>query len=218
MPKPTAIVYVDGFNLYKGRIEKRPEWKWLDVGSFARDVLNDFEVIDVHYFTASVRAKANPRDPRAPDRQHALLRALEGTGVRVHRDSNFSMQPSSARMRAGDRNDDLGWVDIWKVQEKGTDVKLAVQLLLDSMDRLADSYWIVSSDSDLASAIAASRTRFGARVGVVYPRGEESGEFRKLGVESVHVHDKHLASNQLSDPALTQRGSHVHRPKEWRKQ
>ena len=58
---------------------------------------------------------------------------------------------------------------VYKVQEKGSDVKLATQLLMDALDGLAQTYVIVSSDSDLAHHIEVAKRRFGIRVGVLLP-------------------------------------------------
>ena len=32
--------YIDGFNLYKGALQKRPELKWLDLRSYCQSRLN----------------------------------------------------------------------------------------------------------------------------------------------------------------------------------
>lgn len=51
MPKPSAIVYVDGFNLYKGQLESRPAKKWLNLVALFDDVLDAYDAHHVHYFT-----------------------------------------------------------------------------------------------------------------------------------------------------------------------
>lgn len=98
--KPTAIVYVDGFNLYKGQLEKRPANKWLDLVALFDDVLGHFDVLHVHYFTARIKGRMNPEDPQAPNRQAAYLRALRTLDrLTVHDDSLFSVHHGYAALR-----------------------------------------------------------------------------------------------------------------------
>lgn len=57
MNKPRAIVYVDGFNFYKGQLESRPANKWLNLVGLFDDVLDAYEVAHVHYFTARSKGR-----------------------------------------------------------------------------------------------------------------------------------------------------------------
>ena len=75
MPKPTAILYVDGFNLYRRCLQGHPEVKWLDLRAFAVGLLPAFDVVKVHYFTAKVKPGASP-ERNAHQRQDAYLRAV----------------------------------------------------------------------------------------------------------------------------------------------
>lgn len=218
MSKPKAIVYVDGFNLYKGQLESRPANKWLNLVSLFDDVLDAYEVVHVHYFTARIKGRMNPEDPTAPDRQDAYIRALRTLPrITVHDDSLFTVHHGHARE----------WVDgkekppftrhhVYKVQEKGSDVKLATQLLMDALDGLADTYVIVSSDSDLARPIEVTRTRFKARVGVLYPRDERTKLFEAAGIDfSLYLRPSYAARNQLPDVVQTGRQA-IKRPASWK--
>ena len=68
-------VYVDGFNLYYGALRGQP-YRWLNLRALRRGASSrpGDEVHRIRYFTAPVRPL--PRDPGAPDRQAAYLRAL----------------------------------------------------------------------------------------------------------------------------------------------
>lgn len=216
MPKPSAVVYVDGFNLYKGQLESRPGNKWLDLQKLFDALLDDYDVTRIHYFTANVRGRANPDDPTAPDRQAAYLRAIDSLDrVVVHR-SQFTIHPSRARLRVTDR---VEWVDVWKVQEKGSDVKLAVQLVVDAVDGEYEAFVVVSSDSDLAAAIEVAVGRCGRRVIVVYPRDERTRDFERVGVFStLYLHPSLVERCQLPDTVLAASGKPVRRPASWKKQ
>ncbi len=216
MCKPTAVVYVDGFNLYKGQLESRPANKWLDLQKLFDTLLSDFEVQRIHYFTANVRGGANPDDPSAPDRQAAYLRALGSLPrVVIHR-SQFTIHPSRARLR---NTPDVRWADVWKVQEKGSDVKLAVQLVVDAVDGAYDTYVVVSSDSDLSAAIHVAINRCRRRVIVVYPRDERTRDFEKAGVRSsLYLRPSLAAASQLPRVVVARSGRPVRRPDCWNEQ
>ena len=217
MSRPAAIVYVDGFNLYKGQLENRPQNKWLDLVALFDDVLDDYEVLHVHYFTARIKGRMNPEDPHAPDRQHAYLRALATLDrLTVHDDSLFTVHHGFAREWVdGKEKPPLRRHHVYKVQEKGSDVKLATQLLMDALDGLARTLVVVSSDSDLAHPIAVAKRRFGVRIGVVYPRDERTKLFEKAGIDfSLYLRPSFAARNQLPDVVQTAKRP-VHRPQSW---
>src|SRR5690606_9760805 len=65
---PTALVYVDGFNLYRQLLEGQPQYKWLDLTALADQVLPDYRVIGVRYFTAKIKQLPG-KDASAPQRQ-----------------------------------------------------------------------------------------------------------------------------------------------------
>lgn len=218
MDKPPALVYVDGFNLYKGQLESRPANKWLDLVALFDDVLDDFDVQHVHYFTARIKGRMNPEDPKAPDRQDAYIRALRTLRrLTVHDDSLFTVHHGDAREWIdGKEQPPLTRHHVYKVQEKGSDVKLATQLLMDSLDGLAQTYVVVSSDSDLARPIEVAKQRLGARVGVLYPRDARTKLFERAGVDfSLYLRPAFAARNQLPDVVQTPKRP-VHRPPSWK--
>lgn len=218
MSKPSAIVYVDGFNLYKGQLERHPANKWLNLVALFDDVLDAYEVRHVHYFTARIKGRMNPEDPQAPDRQSAYLRAL-GTLDRltVHADSLFAVHHGYAREWVnGKERPPFKRHHVYKVQEKGSDVKLATQLLMDALDGLAETYVVVSSDSDLAHPIAVVKERFGVRVGVLYPRDNRTVLFEKAGIDfSLYLRPSYAARNQLPDLVHTAKNP-LRRPTSWK--
>lgn len=217
---PTAIVYIDGFNLYKGQLESRPENKWLDLVAMFDDVLSDYRVLHVHYFTARIKGRMNPADPQAPDRQDAYIRALRTRErITVHDDSLFTVHHGHAREWVdGKEKPPLTYHHVYKVQEKGSDVKLATQLLLDAFDEKADAQVVVSSDSDLAFPIRVATARFGAKVGIVYPRDERTKLFESSGVSfSLYLRPAYAARNQLPEVVQTAKRA-VRRPARWKKQ
>ena len=74
MSKPTAIVYVDGFNLYRRALVGTP-YKWLDLEALFSHTLQEFEVVKIKYFTARIHPK--PHEKSQHIRQNIYLRALQ---------------------------------------------------------------------------------------------------------------------------------------------
>jgi uncharacterized LabA/DUF88 family protein len=166
MARRRVIMYVDGFNLYKRRLQGTP-YKWLNLRLLAEHLFHDAEVSGVKYFTARVRHQ--PHDPHVADRQLVYLRAL-GTEplVEIH-EGVFRMD--LVRMPVHPlRIDEHGQpvsVRVRRSQEKGSDVNLASHLLLDAWSDRADLFAVVSNDSDLATPLRMVREDLGKRTALV---------------------------------------------------
>lgn len=164
-------VYIDGFNLYRGRLRSRPRWKWLDLEALSRGFCGpDDRLVKVRYFTSWVSGKV---DPSAPQRQQTFLRALRSTPLV---EVAFGRFEHRAKLRPlVDPSADLPrMVWVHEFQEKGSDVNLATALLMDGLDGLWDRAVVVSSDSDLESPIREAASRFGP-VAVVSPHRLSTG-------------------------------------------
>lgn len=79
---PTRVFfYIDGFNLYYGRLKPNPAVRWLDLDALARH-LRPRDTTRVRYFTARVQSQP---DPKARDRQRLYLRAIDSRpAISVH--------------------------------------------------------------------------------------------------------------------------------------
>jgi uncharacterized LabA/DUF88 family protein len=145
LSKPKTIVYIDGFNLYYGMLNKhRAGLKWLDINKLLMILLPNNEIQKIKFFTARVSGKY---DPSKPNRQEIYFRALktlpnvniiEGTFLFKWAKINIT---NDVKMLAR------------VPEEKGTDVNLAVHLVNDAHNKIFDVAVIVSNDSDLAEAI-----------------------------------------------------------------
>ena len=129
MPKPTAIVYVDGFNLYRRALVGTP-YKWLDLGALFSHTLQEFDVIQIKYFTARIQQK--PHEKSQHIRQNIYLRALHTIPIMQIEYGKFYSETKSLP-RSPWQYDDEGDPLRAKVkvhQEKGSDVNLATNLVL----------------------------------------------------------------------------------------
>lgn len=79
--KPTAVVYIDGMNLYHRMLRRDPKLKWLDLQKFCEINLPEFEVTRIHYYTALVSSAVT--DTLGPTRQKTYLRAIEAINAKV---------------------------------------------------------------------------------------------------------------------------------------
>lgn len=158
-------VYIDGFNFYYGAVKDTP-YKWLDLAALCSKLFPRNDIYRIRYFTALVDAR--PPDLQQPVRQQTYLRALSTIpNLSVHLGR---FQTRSARMRLV-RPPRLGpkTAQVWKTEEKGSDVNLASYLLLDAFRRDCEVAIVFSNDADLKAPIDIARNELGMTVGVVNP-------------------------------------------------
>lgn len=217
--KKTAIVYVDGLNLYRQRLVSDPQFKWLDLLALARLLLPTHEIIGIRYFSA--RIKPPLLDPQAPSRQVLYWRALATLGKLL----TFH----EGKMRVDTRwlpivPLEVGWdgqlvkVRVQKIEEKGSDVALATYMTLDASRRSADLYVLVSSDSDFAPTLTLLREDLGAGTALLSP--VETPSRSLLGARPHIVKIIRRASLQQSQfsHTLSDENGTFHIPDSWKKQ
>lgn len=154
-----TFVYIDGFNLYY-RALRGTAHKWLDVSAMSRAALpDDCTIQRVNYYTAHISGRV---DPGAPRRQHAYLRALATLpNVAIHY-GNFLVtqrwaglvQPPNFRPPVVLPDGDAPEVaNIWKTEEKGSDVNLGVHLVRDAFQSVFEVAAVLTNDTDLTEPI-----------------------------------------------------------------
>jgi hypothetical protein len=206
-------VYVDGFNLYNGRL-KGSEYRWLDLVALFDNLFPSYEVRLVRYFTANLKGKASPQDPGTVTRQQVYLRALETLDRLIIHRGRFEVRPSRYRRR-NPAPGESEMVDVWRPEEKGSDVNLATYLVRDAFMNEADVYVVVSNDSDLEEAVRIVATELSNRVFLIFPHGTESKLLLKCGHEEVvWLSSGKLAESQLPNPVHTHTAK-LYRPAEW---
>ena len=223
--KPSAIVYVDAFNLYYGSL-LGTEYKWVDLEALFDRLLPDYKVKEIYYFTSQLQAKANPRDPGAPLRQKTYLNALTTLKRVKVVFGNFMVHPSSAPKRRKSRIWGIKmpktWsfgrgVKIWKVEEKGSDVSLGTRMTLDAARSEADLYVMVSSDSDLAPTVEMIRLETQAKLAHIPPHPKLSKRLNACDFEfTVRISRGALRESQLpSNVILPKTGAVISKPSGW---
>lgn len=219
---PVARVYVDGFNLYKGALADSPS-KWLDLGKWADRMMPSFVVDKVAYCTA--RLAPDPDDPTLHIRQDIYLQALSTLSrVQIY-EGHFKVNNTRMRRRPEDGCTCCAaqppackcckgkTVPVIKREEKGSDVRLAIELLDDGINGRYDVALVVSGDSDIQPAVDLVRHVYGKRVFVADPRNRTHPPL--VGDERRRVRAAALAASQLPATITGPSGSPITKPASW---
>ncbi len=230
--------YIDGFNLYKGSLEKRGNLKWVDLVRFCKMQMPDCEIGQIYYFTAPLKKKF-PED-KANERQHAYLRVLEDQGINVIK-GKFQKSESWLRIRASNRKSftqpsfkslaginqiqinrvfreaepDFPKAPVNRFEEKGSDVNLASYLLKDVFVNELKSALVVTGDSDLTTPIKFA-SEFGAHINLLVPGdGLKTSSLSSVASITNKVDLAELGISQLPNPYILKSGSKIYKPKMW---
>lgn len=200
-------VYIDGFNLYHGMMDKGwGRFRWLDHRQlFERRMRPPEVLVAVKYFTSLLR-----HEPERLERQQRYLAALKARGgVEVHLGS---FEPRKVKCRECGQ-----WAK--RHQEKRTDVNIATQLVADGHDRLFEAIYLMSADADLVPAVEHIRCRFQTHVTLVDPPRRHSDELRAVADRHLYLASSTFNQAQLPNPVeRAARGGRVrrhYRPPEW---
>lgn len=176
-PTVRLAVYVDGFNLYH-RTLKGSEFRWLNLYRLVKNLrFKHDELVKIAYFTA--RVKHRPGHPNAHIKQSIYIEALECiSGLQVIY-GNFELRHATGAVVERKRNpltnrtEDTVTQKIAKVQkfeEKGSDVNLASQMLLDAHLDLYDVALLISNDTDLVAPCQMIKKHFNKKLYIGFPQ------------------------------------------------
>ncbi len=207
-----TCVYVDGFNLYYGCL-KGTAFRWLDLTALCLRLLRpENKIVSIHYFTAMVAAR--PGDPGQTTRQQTYLRALRtNPQVQIHLGHFLShdvTMPDAADWARGVYTARR----VVKTEEKGSDVNLATQLLMDAFDDQFDVAVLISNDSDLATPVRLVKERFGKTVGLLNPHKTTSASLRPLASFLKQIRPWALAASQFPTLMADEKGA-FRKPARW---
>ncbi|MGH8454888.1 MAG: NYN domain-containing protein [Nevskiales bacterium] len=205
-----TIVYIDGFNFYYGLL-KRTRLKWLDIPALFQRVLGpQNQIVGVKYFTA--RVQPTPADPDVHIRQDTYLRALQAHCPLVEVRLGHFLRHRLAMEHA---NPPPATVEVWKNEEKGSDVNLALHVLNDAWRGAYDCAVIVSNDSDLAEALKLVKTQHSKVIGLVTPgapKRKTSWQLRQYADFMRTIRPGALQASQLPDSIP---GTTIRKPADW---
>lgn len=182
-------IYIDGYNFYYGCLKGTP-YKWLDLLPLFEDhILPSVMVRDaiahprqsrlldtpsIKFFTAKILENV----ARAPDsvssqaRYHTALRKLHGARIELI-EGYYAL--NKMKVRVVDPGvphrvpRDCQEIQAWKVEEKQSDVNLALHAYHDALTSSVDQVVIVTNDTDIAPALKMIRDHTRVCIGLVVP-------------------------------------------------
>jgi 6-hydroxy-3-succinoylpyridine 3-monooxygenase len=228
-------VYIDGYNLYYGCLKNTAD-KWLDLQALIARVLAnvpyersgepvsyEFRAPAIKYFTAPILSSfARSEDSVACQSQY--LTALRGhLGKELELITGY-YDARPARAHVWEESKAAGKcpvVDIWKLEEKQSDVALALHAFCDAVLDKIDQVIVMTNDSDFAPAMQMIRQHTSVVLGVIAPVREGDGRSRVNRELNKHAHwtrthilDEEFAASQLP-PMVRLKSGAVHKPLSW---
>ncbi len=203
-------VYIDGFNLYYGAV-RGTAFKWLDVSKLCALLLPAHNIHRIRYFTA--RVSATPASPTAPRSQNTYLRALATTPNLTIHFGHFLTQRKWMPLVSPPPNGSA-LAEVWKREEKGSDVALASHLLHDGHGNDYAAAVVVSNDSDLVEPIRLVREDLRKVVGVLNPHPFPAKQLMKHAVFLKQIRAGPLGASQFPLTLRDARGDIV-KPATW---
>lgn len=206
-----TVIYVDGFNLYYGCLRKSP-YKWLDLKSLFSKLLDDTHTIcKIKYFTALISCRDNNNESQL--RQKYYLQALAHYIPEIE---IYYGHYLTHEIKAKVVNPPPKFIDVYKTEEKGSDVNLALHLLNDAWLDSYDCGVVVSNDSDLAEAMRLVKAQHKKKLGLVFANTSQKRKpSRQLAQHADFM--KHIRHTVLENSQLPEKipGSNISKPDSW---
>jgi hypothetical protein len=176
MPKERVALYVDGFNMYHALDDlNKPHYKWLNLRRLADLLISrkTQRIVKVYYFTAAPDHFQNTASVDKLLRHRAYTAALEAKGV-VCISGSFAER---TRTFKGGKQYRSTWTHM---EEKKTDVALAINLLNDAYRDVYDRALVVCVDTDQVPVYEMVRSLFPDKqvVCVAPPMRNHHGEIK----------------------------------------
>lgn len=226
-----TIVYIDGYNFYYGRLKGTP-YKWLDVVKlFENSIINQqlptTRMTLVKFFTADVlnNFSSSGSGQQMQQRYHNALTTLypdKLTIIKGYHSVESVWMPKCEDVNTSRRVDKKNAHKVWRLNEKQTDVNIALHLYRDALQGKADSFVVCSSDSDLEPALQIIKdAELSVKVGIVFPsdgslntrppnkRLSDLADWTRS-----HIRDDELLASQLP-PKIATKKKPIIKPDYW---
>lgn len=221
-----TIVYVDGYNLYFSRLKKSP-YKWLDLFKLYTQILHPqnpaTELLCVKYYTADIKSNFATHGKAALQAQQQYHRALESpyTGLVEITKGYYTASPATP-MRYKNPPDKTDKVEAWKLEEKQTDVNIALDLYRDAIRGAAQQLVICTNDTDIVPALKRIREDVpNITLGLIVPISSTEKDRRPatdlmepMDWTRHHINDDELAAAQFPNRVPTKKRP-ADKPEYW---
>jgi len=222
-----TIVYIDGFNFYYGRLKTTP-YKWLDLfklfdEKLIRTIVPESELLTVKFFTADIRAKFARLGKASETAQRNYHNALLASSGNVEIIKGYYSTEKSKPLRYKEPPDKSDTVEAWKLEEKQTDVNMALSMYHDAVTNSCDQIVICTNDTDLVPALKLIKKHHQhIKIGSVIPRPKLSKRLANQSIVELsdwsrsYITDDELSACQLPDNIIkpNKRGTY-RKPGHW---
>ncbi|MDR6680173.1 antitoxin Xre/MbcA/ParS toxin-binding domain-containing protein [Pseudomonas oryzihabitans] len=218
LPPLRTRIYIDGYNFYYGCLKGTP-YKWLDLlPLFAQQILPSILVRDaagqprsfdllpspsIKLFTAPILetvAKA-PDSVSSQAQYHKALRLMHPGRIELIK-GYYAVQEMKVRVVDAEQPKkppkDCQELLAWKVEEKQSDVNLALQAYHDAITGQIDQAVIVTNDTDIAPALEMIRSHTSVLIGLVVPTRDATRRPNQALVEQAHWKRTHITVAELA--------------------
>lgn len=213
-------IYIDGYNLYYGCL-KGTHLKWLDLlALFEKSILpsvtatingqpltTDLQPAAIKFFTAPILEQAAKASDsiQCQEQYHAALNKHQPGRIETIK-GYYSLTEARAKVinplspKLWPR--DCQSTDVWKLEEKQTDVNLALHAVKDALLGDIEHVVIVTNDTDIAPALDMIRAHTQAIIGLVIPTTDHAripnAELKKHAHwVRTHITEAELNASQL---------------------
>ncbi len=153
-----TAVYIDGYNLFYGRLKGSP-YTWLDIFKLFEVIVKiqnpSSNIVKIKYFTAPVKANFSSHGQQSVDSQNRYHRALSHLypeHIEIIYGYHTVEKSTPPRFKKPIDKDDR--VAVWNFEEKQTDVNIALHVYRDALSNHYSQQVIVSNDTDLELALS----------------------------------------------------------------
>ena len=225
-----TCLYIDGFNLYRSILKGTPH-KWLDLMALFRDHVLPTQVpaaqiVKLKFFTAPVKASYSKRGKEAEIAQNHYLRALQASyPEQVEIISGFHLfeQTALPTYIEGVEANKNNMSRVWLIEEKQTDVQMAMHIYRDAVLENYDLLVVCTNDSDLEPCLElvkqdAPRAQLGLVTPLRFEGYRPSSSNQRLVKHSDwtrrYIRNEELEASQLRPIVPTQRKP-ARKPAHW---
>lgn len=227
-------VYIDGYNFYYGCLKRTP-YKWLDPVKLFQDAILpstlfepggnrsilELDRLAVKYFTAPILKNFARSKDSVPSQAHyhAALQGHHPDRLQIIQGYYDARETRAHRVIRGTPAAQCEKVDIWKLEEKQSDVSLALHAYSDAVRNEIDHAVIVTNDTDLVPALQLIKRDTSVAIGLVIPTRQQArpanADLTRLSDwVRTHVTDHELEASQLPRVVMNGRQA-AHKPVSW---
>ena len=225
--------FVDGYNFYYGLLNNT-SYKWLDLRKLIEQILYiqnpSFQLEKITYFTSPIKPDLARRGVLSDEAQKTYIRALKSSNIEVIMGRHKLERARAPIYKKGEKADRNKSCDIWLLEEKETDVNVALYMyrtaLLESPKLANDlskieQILLVSGDTDMTPALKMIKEDFPSmKIGLIFPQRENlkrtpPGSLIELADWSRKVvKESELNQNQFPDRISTKKKP-ILKPSYW---